>query len=159
LAARVDDLQGLRAPAVLRLGRAAGAGAAATQRVALSAEPLQVDSLADSPVEGAASAGAPPAAWPAEVACFEWREDLRPDAAGVVARLREAGLSVELLSGDRADAVARVAASAGIDVARGDCSPQDKLDRMRALQAAGRHVAMVGDGLNDGPVLAGAHVS
>ncbi|AVS68290.1 heavy metal translocating P-type ATPase [Paracidovorax avenae] len=145
LAARVDDLQGLRAPAVLRLGRAADAGAAATQRVALGAEPLQ--------------AGASPAAWPAEVACFDWREDLRPDAAGVVARLREAGLSVELLSGDRADAVARVAASAGIDAARGDCSPQDKLDRMRALQAAGRHVAMVGDGLNDGPVLAGAHVS
>nr|WP_225980299.1 cation-translocating P-type ATPase [Paracidovorax avenae] len=145
LAARVDDLQGLRAPAVLRLGRAADAGAAATQRVALGAEPLQ--------------AGASPAAWPAEVACFDWREDLRPDAAGVIARLREAGLSVELLSGDRADAVARVAASAGIDAARGDCSPQDKLDRMRALQAAGRHVAMVGDGLNDGPVLAGAHVS
>ncbi|XDF36989.1 cation-translocating P-type ATPase [Paracidovorax avenae] len=159
LVARVYDLQGLRAPAVLRLGRAVDAGAAATQRVALGAEPLPACSPAGSPMDGTVPAGASLAAWPAEVASFDWREDLRPDAAGVVTRLREAGLSVELLSGDRADAVARVAASAGIDAARGDCSPQDKLDRMRALQAAGRHVAMVGDGLNDGPVLAGAHVS
>ncbi len=77
----------------------------------------------------------------------------------MIVRLRGAGLAVELLSGDRDDAVARVAAGAGIEVARGGCAPQGKLDHMRALQAAGRHVAMVGDGLNDGPVLAGAHVS
>jgi Cu2+-exporting ATPase len=47
----------------------------------------------------------------------------------------------------------------GIVNARGDCSPGDKLAAMRALQDAGNKVAMVGDGLNDGPVLAGANVS
>lgn len=154
LVARVDDGEGRLAPALLRLGRAAENAPTAVQQMALCAEPL---------TEGAGSMGGadrtPPAAWPAEIARFDWCEALRADAAGVVARLRGAGIAVELLSGDRADAVARVAASAGIAVARGDCSPQDKLDRMRALQAAGHRVAMVGDGLNDGPVLAGAHVS
>ena len=53
----------------------------------------------------------------------------------------------------------RVAAEVGIAQAQGDCSPQDKLQRMQTAQAQGHQVAMVGDGLNDGPVLAGAHVS
>jgi Cu2+-exporting ATPase len=52
-----------------------------------------------------------------------------------------------------------VAAKLGIEQAQGDCKPQDKLAAMQAAQAAGHKVAMVGDGLNDGPVLAGAHVS
>ena len=52
-----------------------------------------------------------------------------------------------------------MARALGIDQARGACTPADKLSYLRALQAQGRKVAMVGDGLNDGPVLAGAHVS
>jgi Cu2+-exporting ATPase len=55
--------------------------------------------------------------------------------------------------------VQTVAAKLGIEQAQGDCKPQDKLAAMQAAQAAGHKVAMVGDGLNDGPVLAGAHVS
>jgi Cu2+-exporting ATPase len=55
--------------------------------------------------------------------------------------------------------VQRVAAQAGISEAQGECTPQDKLAVLQRLQAQGRHVAMVGDGLNDGPVLAGANVS
>jgi Cu2+-exporting ATPase len=47
----------------------------------------------------------------------------------------------------------------GIAHAVGLCTPKDKLQKMQALQASGAHVAMVGDGLNDGPVLAAAHVS
>jgi Cu2+-exporting ATPase len=66
---------------------------------------------------------------------------------------------VHLLSGDRPEAVAQVAALAGIAQAQGACSPADKLAYLRRLQAQGHTVAMVGDGLNDGPVLAGAHVS
>ena len=69
------------------------------------------------------------------------------------------GLDVHVLSGDQADAVQMVAQTVGIDRAVGGCSPQDKLDYLRLLQGQGRSVAMVGDGLNDGPVLAGAHVS
>lgn len=94
-----------------------------------------------------------------ELARFELREDVRPEAAAVVQQLQREGVRVLLLSGDRPAAVQRVAAQAGITESHGDCTPSDKLERMQAAQAQGRHVAMVGDGLNDGPVLAGAHVS
>ena len=94
-----------------------------------------------------------------ELARFDLNEDLRPEAAAAVQVLRESGVAVQLLSGDRAPAVARIAAQAGIEQWQGDCTPQDKLAALRALQASGQRVAMVGDGLNDGPVLAGAHVS
>jgi len=93
------------------------------------------------------------------LATFELREDLRPEAAAVVAALTEQGVTVHMLSGDSVESVARVAAQAGIAQARGACSPDDKLTFMRTLQSQGHRVAMVGDGLNDGPVLAGAHVS
>jgi Cu2+-exporting ATPase len=65
---------------------------------------------------------------------------------------------VQLLSGDRSARCNR-GRQLGIEQAQGDCKPQDKLAAMQAAQAAGHKVAMVGDGLNDGPVLAGAHVS
>ena len=94
-----------------------------------------------------------------ELARFDLMEDLRTEAPAVVAALEQAGASVQLLSGDRMGAVQRVASQSGIAQATGECTPQGKLDALQALQAAGRHVAMVGDGLNDGPVLAGAHVS
>ncbi len=96
---------------------------------------------------------------PQELARFELTEDVRPEAVGVVASLRRSGVSVQLLSGDRSPAAARLAAQSGIEHWRGDCTPQDKLDVLKNLQSQGRLVAMVGDGLNDGPVLAGAHVS
>ena len=94
-----------------------------------------------------------------ELARFELHEDVRPDAAVAVRQLREAGIEVLLLSGDRSAAVQRVAAETGIAQAQGDCTPQGKLEALRTFQREGHHVAMVGDGLNDGPVLAGAHVS
>ena len=96
---------------------------------------------------------------PLELARFDLTEDLRSEAAAAVQVLRESGVAVQLLSGDRAQAAARIAAQAGIAKWRGDCTPQDKLAALQALQANGQRVAMVGDGLNDGPVLAGAHVS
>ena len=86
-------------------------------------------------------------------------EDVRDDAAATVASLKGMGLDVWLLSGDQASAVAHVAQQVGISHAVGHCTPQDKLQRMQTAQAQGARVAMVGDGLNDGPVLAGAHVS
>jgi Cu2+-exporting ATPase len=94
-----------------------------------------------------------------EIARFAFSEQPRPQAAQALARLRAAGVQVQLLSGDRQAAVRQVAARLGIAQAAGDCTPQDKLTALQALQAQGRRVAMVGDGLNDGPVLAGAHVS
>jgi len=93
------------------------------------------------------------------LATFELQEDVRAEAAPTVQALEAMGIRSHLLSGDVSDSVQRVAGQVGISHAFGPCSPADKLDVMRQLQAQGRHVAMVGDGLNDGPVLAGAHVS
>jgi Cu2+-exporting ATPase len=92
-------------------------------------------------------------------ASWVFSEDVRDDAKATVARLQAAGLQVQILSGDRPQAVARVAQQLGITQAQGACSPQDKLRVLMQAQQQGRKVAMVGDGLNDGPVLAGAHVS
>ena len=93
------------------------------------------------------------------LASFEFQEDIRQDAQETVAALQRAGISVYLLSGDASDAAHRVAEKVGISEVRGNCSPQDKLDFLREFQDQGHRVAVVGDGLNDGPVLAGAHVS
>ena len=93
------------------------------------------------------------------LATFELAEEIRPEAALVVAQLKSLGLALQVLSGDAPSAVTQVAASVGIEQAQGACSPQDKLQAVQAWQAQGHHVAMVGDGLNDGPVLAGADVS
>jgi Cu2+-exporting ATPase len=93
------------------------------------------------------------------LARFEVADALRPDAAATVARLRELGLRPVLLSGDAAAPVADVAAAVGIDDHAARLSPEDKLARVRALQAQGHRVLMLGDGINDAPVLAGADVS
>jgi Cu2+-exporting ATPase len=93
------------------------------------------------------------------LATFELQEDIRPDAAGTVAALQQRGIAVHLLSGDASDAARRVAGKVGIAAFKGQCSPQDKLDFLRQCQEQGHKVAVVGDGLNDGPVLAGAHAS
>ena len=76
-----------------------------------------------------------------------------------MARLHALGLRTFVLSGDRAAAVDRVAAQVGVQQAMSQCSPEDKLQWVSAQQDQGHQVAMVGDGLNDGPVLARAHVS
>jgi Cu2+-exporting ATPase len=93
------------------------------------------------------------------LATFDLQEDLRPDAGATVQALQAAGVSVNLLSGDQPQAVARVARALDITAHAGACTPQDKLGILQRLQQGGRRVAMVGDGLNDGPVLAGAQVS
>jgi Cu2+-exporting ATPase len=93
------------------------------------------------------------------LASFDLHEAIRPDAARMVKALQAAGLQVRVLSGDRQASVLSVTGRIGIDQARGDCGPDDKLRTVKSLQAQGHRVAMVGDGLNDGPVLAGADVS
>lgn len=93
------------------------------------------------------------------LARFELRDELRADADVAITRLRDLGLTVEILSGDAPGAVQRVASKLGIEHARSGMRPDEKLARVRELQAAGHRVAMIGDGVNDAPVLAGADVS
>ena len=76
-----------------------------------------------------------------------------------MAELKRRGYRVELLSGDREPTVRAVAADLGIADWRAACTPADKIARLEQLAAEGRKVLMVGDGLNDAPALAAAHVS
>lgn len=89
---------------------------------------------------------------------FTFTDAPRPDAGATIARLRTLGLSPRMISGDRVAAVEAVAGPMDLP-AEAALSPVDKLARIEALKAAGKRVLMVGDGLNDGPALAAAHVS
>ncbi|OBS08196.1 heavy metal translocating P-type ATPase [Acidihalobacter prosperus] len=93
------------------------------------------------------------------LAAFRLRDRLRPGVAAAVTALRARGIKVHVYSGDNQPAVAEVAGRIGIDDAIGDLAPAGKLDALRRLQTGGATVAMIGDGINDAPVLAGADVS
>lgn len=82
----------------------------------------------------------------------------RPEAARVLAALRDLGVATELLSGDRPQAVAALVAELGLAAGEGGLLPADKVARVRARVAAGERVCFVGDGVNDAPVLAAATV-
>ena len=86
-------------------------------------------------------------------------QKLRPDAVEVVRALSRLGLDLRILSGDRADAVRPVAEMLGIAQWLGELKPAEKIVFIETLKAQGRCVLMVGDGLNDAPALATAHVS
>lgn len=90
---------------------------------------------------------------------FEFDEALRPDVASALQGLRDQGVELRMLSGDAAPSAEAVAAALGIAQPRAGASPQDKLDALAQWQREGRRVMMIGDGLNDAPVLARADVS
>ncbi len=93
------------------------------------------------------------------LACFEFEEALREGAAEAMAALRRDGVKLTLLSGDAPERAARLARDLGFDESIGGARPEDKLAAVAAAQARGECVAMVGDGVNDAPVLARADVS
>ena len=90
---------------------------------------------------------------------LRFRDELRPDAIELLDELKGQGKHVVILSGDVPDAVEFVARQLGVTDFAGGCSPEAKHARVQALQAGGAVVAMVGDGVNDAPVLAQAQVS
>lgn len=90
---------------------------------------------------------------------FESREQLKPHAHEAIQMLREAGIEIYMISGDRDDAVGYWAGRIGISHWCSRVLPQDKEDLVRRLQAEGHRVAMVGDGINDSQALAAADVS
>ena len=94
-------------------------------------------------------------------ACYAFavRQRLRPDAAATIAALRQSGIEVEILSGDREPAVRHAAQSLDVHEWRAGVTPADKIARIDELKRWGFKVMMVGDGMNDAPALASAHVS
>lgn len=114
--------------------------------------------------------GAAPAAGPARLSAwlklgdrtpvqFQFEDAPRADAAAVIRALKDKGLEAELLSGDRAPVAAAMAQALGVERWRAEVGPREKAARIGELIAAGNKPAMVGDGLNDAPSLAAAHVS
>ena len=93
------------------------------------------------------------------IALFALEDSLRNDAKHLIDFLKQQGKTVLLLSGDRNDVVHNVATELGIDTALGNLSPEAKYDAVKRLQQQGAKVAMVGDGMNDGPVLSLADIS
>lgn len=93
------------------------------------------------------------------MAAFALGDTVREEASALMAQLHRLSLTAHVLSGDNAASAQRVAASLGITRVAADCLPEDKLTYVAQLQAQGRRVLMVGDGVNDAPVLARADVS
>ncbi|MBR1090179.1 cation-translocating P-type ATPase [Bradyrhizobium manausense] len=87
------------------------------------------------------------------------RQGLRPDAKAVIAALKDRNIGIEILSGDREPAVIAAADALGIAEWRAGVTPADKIARIEELKRRGTKVLMVGDGMNDAPSLAAAHVS
>jgi len=134
----LDSKSGVALHKELRLGSAAFCGLPTTQQEVLQA------CLSDE--DG----------W---LATFEFSEALRSEAEPTLRALEKMGLRIRILSGDGQASVSQVAKRLGIQDAIGTCSPEEKLRQVKLEQSLGHCVAMVGDGLNDGPVLAGADVS
>ena len=92
------------------------------------------------------------------VAVFATADAVRPESAEAVRRLHDRGIEVVMLTGDSQAVADAVAAELGIDTVFAQVLPEHKADRIRQLQAGGRRVAMVGDGVNDAPALVTADV-
>jgi Cu+-exporting ATPase len=86
-------------------------------------------------------------------------DTVRPTSARAIARLRQSGIDVVMLSGDNAATVEKIARDTGVAHYAGGMTPAGKRARIDALRAAGEVVGMVGDGVNDAPALAAADVS
>jgi Cu2+-exporting ATPase len=90
---------------------------------------------------------------------FELDDTVRPEATAAVRALADLGIEVQILSGDAAPAVERLAQRLGITTAVSRAMPEVKLAHVRRLQSEGAVVLMIGDGINDAPSLGGAQVS
>ena len=94
-----------------------------------------------------------------ELATFRFADTYRSGAHQTIALLKQDGFNILMLSGDRIEPVTQAATELGIEHFHAQCLPQDKVETLNQLAQKGRKVLMVGDGLNDAPSLAAAHVS
>ncbi|WP_435103208.1 heavy metal translocating P-type ATPase [Arhodomonas sp. AD133] len=141
---RGDGVEGMIAGQRLRLGRPAWVAALSRTEAPSQSEAHTLVALGDET---------------GIIASFALADELRQGAAEAVAGLASEGLHVEIASGDAESAVATVANAAGVDDWYSSMRPADKLTHIDALQARDHRVVMVGDGVNDAPVLAGADVA
>ena len=93
------------------------------------------------------------------IGAFALADTPKADSAAAIARLHAHGITTHIMSGDAQNTVSYIASQLGITRATGGMSPRDKAAAVQALKAAGKVVAMVGDGINDAPALAAANVS
>src|SRR5690606_11403803 len=94
----------------------------------------------------------------ATLAAFAVADAVRPESAEAVGALQEMGIEVVMMTGDATPVANAVARQLGIDTVLAEVLPEQKATEIQALQKQGRHVAMVGDGVNDAPALATANV-
>lgn len=146
--ARALEAEGTTAGEVADIIERAGEGLAGTWH----GQPVHLGRPADG------SSGVSLSLGDAEPVTIRFADPLRPDAAAAVRALDALGLSGMIASGDQGDSVADIARAVGLTAFSG-LRPQDKLDLLERRKAAGNRPLMVGDGLNDGPALAAAHVS
>ncbi|WP_058911598.1 copper-exporting P-type ATPase CopA [Entomohabitans teleogrylli] len=122
----------------------------------------QIDTVTlDEAIEQQASRGATPVLLAVDgklAALFAIRDPLRADSVAALQRLHRAGYRLVMLTGDNATTAGAIAREAGIDEVIAGVLPDGKAQAIKALQAAGHQVAMVGDGINDAPALAQAEV-
>lgn len=85
-------------------------------------------------------------------------DQVRPESAQAVHDFQKAGVEVVMLTGDNEAVAERIAKEVGVTDYRANCLPQDKIQDVQMSQTAGKQVAMIGDGINDAPALANAHV-
>ena len=90
--------------------------------------------------------------------CWRWPDPIKETTPAAIAALKAEGLRIVMLTGDALGTAEAVAHQLGIDEVKAEVLPEDKVVEVRHLQAAGRIVAMAGDGINDAPALAQAHV-
>ena len=154
---RAAEKRGLRVASIPTVTESAGAGLTAT----VSGREVRLGSARHCGLE--AQRGESATLWlrdgDAEPMALPLVDPLRPDASAVVARLEAQGLGVEIVSGDRAEAVVEAARAVGIGTWRAAQRPDQKIARIEELKSQGRHPLMVGDGLNDAPALAAGHAS
>lgn len=86
------------------------------------------------------------------------RDDIRPQSAAVIQELRDEGLRTVVLTGDRRATAEHLREQLKLDDVRAELKPEQKVEAVRALSEANRRVAMIGDGVNDAPSLAAAHI-
>jgi Cd2+/Zn2+-exporting ATPase len=86
------------------------------------------------------------------------RDDIRPQSRGILEQLRAEGLRTVVLTGDRQATAQKLREQLEVDVVRAELKPEQKLAEIRSMTEQGHRVAMVGDGVNDAPSLAAAHI-